>query len=172
VKRIGNMRAEVCEFCGSESGRRDELTGDVMCVECRSRSLSFDEAERYQIALAEATVARVGAYTRHQVRSIRERYRMRQDQFEKALGVGKKTVGRWERGTVPPIAAANSLLWIADHEPQAFCALARENGVNVSSVATTIAEFTSLAPNWAPLAHRGKLYAQKQPYIESSVQCQ
>lgn len=36
----------------------------------------------------------------HEIRAIRERYRLSQADFERLLGTGPKTVTRWERGTV------------------------------------------------------------------------
>ncbi|MBK8248742.1 MAG: hypothetical protein IPK85_15260 [Gemmatimonadetes bacterium] len=57
---------------------------------------------------------------------------MNQAEFEKALGVGKNVVGRWERGTVPPTGAANLGLWVALHEPEVFAKWARTRGVEVA----------------------------------------
>lgn len=126
------MRTESCPFCGTEKSASADESGNVMpCADCIGPLLSFEEAEQRQIEHASDVANKIGAYTAAEIGRIRERWKLSQEQFGKALGVGKKTFGRWERGTVPPIGAANSLLFIADKQPTAFVALARRNGVAV-----------------------------------------
>jgi len=82
----------------------------------------------------------------------------RRTEFERALGVGKKTVVRWERGTVPPSRAANGMLWLAGHYPSVFLEYARQRShsrddVNDVSVVATIVPAAS--ETTAPLVLKG-----------------
>src|SRR5437899_5433638 len=65
------------------------------------------------------------------IRQIRNKYGLSQAQLEQALGVGAKTVVRWERGSVCQSNAANNLRLIARDFPPVFAQIARRNGVEV-----------------------------------------
>ena len=54
-----------------------------------------------------------------------------QDAFERLLGVGKKTVTRWENGVIFPSAAANNLMKLLRLEPRNVAALAKWNCIKV-----------------------------------------
>jgi len=98
-----------------------------------------------------------------EIRAVRLAYELNLPDFERALGVGKNTVGRWERGTVPPIGAANIGLWIAATRPDVFKEWARLRGVHIKKRpqrAATAVMSTSQAPS-APMLKldRGKARA-------------
>lgn len=101
-----------------------------------------------------------GFLTGVEIRAVRLRYELSLPEFERALGVGKNTVGRWERGTVPPIGAANIGLWIAANRPDVFEEWARLRGVHIKKRpqrAATAAMSTSQAPSTPILTlDRGK----------------
>ncbi len=90
------------------------------CDECGegfyTREQSLANSRAYTAALRKVE----GLLTPEEIRGARVRLRMTQPQFERALGVGKKTVVRWERGTVPPSRGANVALWLAANYPTVF----------------------------------------------------
>ena len=101
-----------CDVCG-ESYRTTEQSM------ARSRAIT-DALRKYR-----------GLLTADEIQEARDQYGLSLAAFEKALGVGKNTVGRWERGVVPPTAAANFGLWVALNEPEVFEKWARLRGVKI-----------------------------------------
>ena len=85
---------------------------------------------------AAATVLREhdGLLSPDRIRAIRESYDLTQAEFEKALGLGPKTVVRWESGTVRQGATANSLLLAIEGNRQAFAKVAEANGAEVTAI--------------------------------------
>jgi len=69
--------------------------------------------------------------TPEQVRAIRRKLGLTQPDFERLLGVGTNTVVRWERGTVPQSAAADSLLRLLDEFPETARFLAERHDVQL-----------------------------------------
>lgn len=62
-------------------------------------------------ALIERTVARhLGLISGADLRALRERLRLTQDQFSDDLGCGKKSLSRWENGRGTPTTLVNKLL--------------------------------------------------------------
>src|SRR5687767_11328827 len=105
-----------CPACGSEQARlqlrkepihEPDVEGDfkyeiTICDACGEATLSFEQAESYSRAYA-ATVARArNALTPDRIYDLRMKLGRTQAEMEKAFGVGPKTWGRWERGTVAP----------------------------------------------------------------------
>ncbi len=70
-----------------------------------------------------------------EIRGIREEFELSQAAFEQLLGVGAKTVVRWEKGTVFQNKSTDSLLRIVRQFPDAARALAEQNGVELPSAA-------------------------------------
>ncbi len=68
-----------------------------------------------------------------QIRSIRMRLGLAQHRFEQLLGVGPKTVVRWEKGTVFQNGATDSLLRLIADVPGAAAYLARIHGVDLAA---------------------------------------
>jgi HTH-type transcriptional regulator / antitoxin MqsA len=65
------------------------------------------------------------------IRAIRVSLGLTQDQFEKLLGVGPKTVVRWERGTIFQSKAADNLMRLVGELPEAARSLGRRNRVRL-----------------------------------------
>ena len=66
-----------------------------------------------------------------QIRGIRQGLGLTQDAFEKLLGVGPKTVVRWEKGTVFQNRSTDSLLRVVAAHPESARFLALLNGVSL-----------------------------------------
>lgn len=136
------MQNTTCPICGSNN-TAERLTDGILlsaCGDCFFEFSSSEQIRESQCLRAEKIAAVRGLFSPAEIKAIRKSYRLKQPQFEKALGVGKKTVIRWEAGTIPPSGAANSLLWIAQNERSAFAALATKNCV--PEVATVVAKET------------------------------
>jgi putative zinc finger/helix-turn-helix YgiT family protein len=87
------------------------------CTECGeeiypSRGLEVLEAKEATIARAE-----LGLLSPEQIRDIRLRLGLTQGDLERALGVSRGTVGRWERGPVFPSVTADRLLRLLGEHP-------------------------------------------------------
>jgi putative zinc finger/helix-turn-helix YgiT family protein len=115
--------------------RNVEFTDTISkCKDCGEEFYTFEQAMAHSLALTEALREQEHFPTGPKVKEIRSRLGMSQELFEQALGVGKNTIGRWERGTVPPASAARGLLWFAEHYPTQFLEYARTRGVGASPV--------------------------------------
>lgn len=101
----------------------DELT---RCIHCGEEFYTHEQSMAHSRALATAVREAEGLFSPERIREIRMRLSLSQENFERALGVGRKTVVRWERGTVPPSRAANGLIWFAERYPSAFLEFAQE----------------------------------------------
>jgi putative zinc finger/helix-turn-helix YgiT family protein len=113
----------------------DELS---RCRECGEEFYTYEQSRAHSQALSAAVRQAEGLFAPAEIRRLRIRLSMTQEQFERALGVGRKTVVRWERGTVVPSRAANALLWIADRYPSVFAQYASERLVREGETRTEI----------------------------------
>ncbi len=68
-----------------------------------------------------------------EIKSIRDRLSISQADFERLLGVGEKTVVRWERGTVFQNAATDNLMRVVSAFPQVAHFLAERHGVTIEA---------------------------------------
>jgi HTH-type transcriptional regulator/antitoxin MqsA len=84
---------------------------------------------------SEAIRKREGLLTPVEIRTIRIRLGLSQHGFEQLLGVGPKTVVRWEKGTVFQNRATDSLLRVVAEFPEVARFLARLHGVPGSELA-------------------------------------
>ncbi|MEC8428214.1 MAG: NadS family protein [Pseudomonadota bacterium] len=74
--------------------------------------------EMDKIVKGEKKESRRFEYPDPEVKAIRERLRVSQDQFALILGVSKRTVENWEQGRRHPTGAARSLLRIVEADPE------------------------------------------------------
>ncbi len=144
------MQKETCKRC--RKGTVSPVTVDAVhthdgetvsfketfmrCDNCEREYFTEEQSDARQMAVTNAIRTRRGLLTTGEIEYARNQYGLNQADFEKALGVGKNVVGRWERGTVPPTGAANFGLWVALHEPEVFARWAKTRGVEVSLPAT------------------------------------
>lgn len=122
----------VCDSCGAEALRvqsqmAEYVEGDIrvsypeemmVCDECHDSYFTRDQMECRSKAITSAIRESQGLFTPERITRARVGLGMKPAQFERALGLGKKTVSRWERGTVPPSRAANFALWVAERYPR------------------------------------------------------
>ncbi|MDP3940572.1 MAG: type II toxin-antitoxin system MqsA family antitoxin [Deltaproteobacteria bacterium] len=104
----------------------DELT---TCSTCGEAFYTPEQSLASSRARAAVLRTHAGLLSPLEIREIRAAYGLSQAQLEKALGLGAKTVVRWERGSVCQSKAVDNLLLIARDFPGVFEAVARRNGV-------------------------------------------
>lgn len=124
----------VCPACGDGAAqviqRHEKLTEpDVegefryditRCELCGEEILTFDQAEAHARAYAAAVARARNAMTPDRIHELRQSLGWTQPQMEDAFGVGPKTWGRWERGTVAPTGPATRLMWLAENDRSEF----------------------------------------------------
>ncbi len=109
-----------------------------------------DRCNEIRIDLWQIDAARAAAATRlnevegllqpSEIKSLRESLGLSQADFEKALGLGAKTVVRWETGKVMPSRATALLLLLIRRDPSAFDFLSRLPESSGNSGATAHAD--------------------------------
>ena len=139
------LRRVDCPLCGERArtargphdivvGKRkvtvhDEYLRCDACDEGFYRPGQFDQLQRRvaaQIRIDERLLAPAA------IKAIRLRLGLSQREFERLLGVGEKTVIRWEKGTVFQSATADALMRLLETVPGAADALAMRRGVALS----------------------------------------
>lgn len=132
-----------CYLCGSEMEPRKEdrqirvgnrrVTVEhefLRCGDCGEDVLLPDQMERVQKKASAAIREKEGLLQPHEIRGTRRSFGLTQEKFEQLLGVGKKTVVRWERGTVFQSKAADSLIRLIRADPENARRLAEINGLD------------------------------------------
>jgi HTH-type transcriptional regulator/antitoxin MqsA len=109
------MRGESVEVPGIRHG---------MCHACGEVYLGIDEAEELQQAAVSQLRECRGLLRPQEIRELREMLGVSQAGLEHLLGVGAKTVVRWEKGTVFQSATADRLMRLLMAMPQLAAVLA------------------------------------------------
>ncbi len=135
------------KFARSERGKSVAYWQEFhRCRGCQEEFLTPAQSDASSRGHASALRKAERLVTPDEIVEARNRLGMTQDDFEIALGVGRKTVVRWERGTVVPSRAANGLLWFAVHYPSVFKKYARANApesVRATAEAQLVASISS-----------------------------
>jgi HTH-type transcriptional regulator/antitoxin MqsA len=101
------------------------------CRACRGTFYAPGELDATLLQASEAIRREEGLLFPENIRKIRERLGLTQSAFEKLLGVGPKTVVRWEKGTVFQNRSTDSLLRLVDALPECGLLLARLHEVSL-----------------------------------------
>jgi putative zinc finger/helix-turn-helix YgiT family protein len=132
--RTGKVSPVVLDAVYTREGTSVSFKEEFMrCDTCDREFFTTEQSMARSRAITDALRKHQGFMTGAEIRRVRDGYGLSLPDFEKALGVGKNTVGRWERGTVPPTGAANLGLWVAATAPDVFEKWARLRGVNIES---------------------------------------
>lgn len=113
---------------------RASATVELAFDRCGSCGEEYIEPEVYASAQAEAATTvrnQLGLLQPEEIRAIRERARVTQEELEQLLGTGPKAVGRWERGTVLQSGMADKLLRVFQQCPGVLHQLLREEAGEV-----------------------------------------
>lgn len=147
--------SEICDVCDSEATlvreERDVKVGQrAVCVLDEFYRCGDCGEEIYLPGMMDATLRRAsdrireedGLLQPEQIRAFRTSLGLSQADFEALLGVGQKTVVRWERGTVFQGQAVDSLIRLLQSVPAALTEQARRQGVRLRPSRQTIGERT------------------------------
>ena len=104
-----SVRGETLSVAGIEHGA---------CTACDEVYLSLDSAERLQKEAIRQSKAARGLLAPDEIRNLRHSLSLSQAAFERMLGVGAKTVVRWEKGTVFQSATADRLMRLVRAMPE------------------------------------------------------
>lgn len=101
------------------------------CAACAEEYLTPDQMDEVQRRASARIREEEGLLLPEEIRALRERLALTQREFEKLLGVGQKTVARWERGTVFQNPSTDALLRVLQSIPDAVEFLAQRHGVKL-----------------------------------------
>ena len=123
-------------------GTRLTRVGDQYsyCVECEEAYYGPGQMDATLRRASEAIRREEGLLTSGQIRGIRQTLGLTQDAFEKLLGVGPKTVVRWEKGTVFQNRSTDSLLRVVGALPESVQFLAHLHGVDIPGRSRAVAQ--------------------------------
>ncbi|HEX2203438.1 MAG TPA: type II toxin-antitoxin system MqsA family antitoxin [Longimicrobium sp.] len=101
----------------------------LRCGACGETYFAPGQMREAQRAAADVVRGEEGLLTPSEILEIRKRYGLSQTDLERLLGTGPKTVTRWERGSVPQNATADTLLRVLRDWPEVVRRLAGERGM-------------------------------------------
>lgn len=113
---------------GTTVSVREEL---YRCTECGEEEYSFEQAEAAERRAGESYREQNGFLQADEISGMRRRWGVTQAQLESALGVGRKTVARWEAGRVLQSRALDNLLRAVDRYPAVLGFLAERQGAEL-----------------------------------------
>lgn len=99
------------------------------CVTCGEEFFLPEQMDRSQRLAVDKIREQDGLLTPEEIKRIRRKYAVTQTELETVLGIGPKTVVRWERGTVCQGRAVDTLLRTLDRFEFAFWYWAEQRGV-------------------------------------------
>ena len=103
----------------------------LRCTQCEQEFYLPGQMDGSQLRASAKMREEEGLLQPHEVRAIRQGLGLSQSDFERLLGVGPKTVVRWEKGTVFQNRATDALLRVVREVPGAARLLGERNGVEL-----------------------------------------
>lgn len=137
------MKREPCPVCNKGTaqevrgprrvtvqGRGYVVPGDrfMRCLVCGEEYYTGAQARASSLRLNEIRRKAEGLLAPDKIRAIRRRLGVSQAALEKILGLGPKTVVRWERGSVLPSKSADDVLRLLEKDASNLRYLARVRG--------------------------------------------
>lgn len=122
---------------GTTVSVREEL---FRCRECGEEEYSLEQAVAAERRAGEIYREQNGFLQPDEIAALRRRWGVTQAQLESALGVGRKTVARWEAGRVLQSRALDNLLRAIDQHPPVLGFLAQRQGAELHPSSTWLNE--------------------------------
>lgn len=116
---------------GTEVPVHEEL---YRCGVCGEEEYTFEQMQAVERHASRVYREQEGYLQPEEIRALRERWALTQAQLEEALGLGRKTVARWEAGRVLQQRSLDNLLRTIDRFPQVLTFLAARQSVEVPAV--------------------------------------
>jgi putative zinc finger/helix-turn-helix YgiT family protein len=101
------------------------------CDGCGAERISLEQLDAARERAAEKLREQEGIMSPGEIRALREAFELSQAELEHALGLGPKTVVRWESGKVMPNQATSQLLLLIQRDPSALVFLAERRGISL-----------------------------------------
>jgi putative zinc finger/helix-turn-helix YgiT family protein len=101
------------------------------CTVCGEEEYSYEQAVAAARRAGELYREQNGFLQPDEIAALRRRWGVTQAQLEAALGVGRKTVARWEAGRVLQTRAMDNLLRAIDRFPAVLAFLAERQGARI-----------------------------------------
>lgn len=108
---------------------------ELRCNRCGETRVSLDSAERAEERVGALVRDRLGLLHPGEIRELRDGLGLTQADLESQLGLGSKTVVRWESGRVIQNKATDNLLRLIQRDPTALAFLSGLQGVEREGVA-------------------------------------
>jgi putative zinc finger/helix-turn-helix YgiT family protein len=132
MKRV--LSADACPSCGTimkeakgilslpVNGEDIKVSGltHLKCPKCDEVVLRLDETRKLREGALDVYRRRYGLLSSDEIRSIRERLNLTQDDLATLLRLGKSTISRWESGRIIQTAALDILLRIIIEVPESL----------------------------------------------------
>lgn len=113
-------------------GRQAQVEASVRrCPECGEVFWRPADAEAAHRAASDQIRRREGLLLTGEIQQLRKNLGLTQKEFEQLLGVGPKTVARWEAGVVFQSRAADGLMRLLRADPANAALLANWHGVDL-----------------------------------------
>jgi HTH-type transcriptional regulator/antitoxin MqsA len=131
-------------------GNPVEVSGVVhgKCAGCGEVFLGVDEMEQLQKVAATKVRASQGLLQPNEIKALRASLGLSQVALENLLGVGAKTVVRWEKGTVFQSATADRLMGLLREMPELKAVLASEEFCGATRVSSLRAHAKHYEQPW------------------------
>ncbi|MBI1746445.1 MAG: DUF4065 domain-containing protein [Acidobacteria bacterium] len=93
------LKQKKANVTGEYAGEHYTITMDALaCKSCGYYTIHAAKLDDYRSRLADAYRAKHGLLTSQEIRGLRQRLKMSQDEFSRYLGIGIASVKRWELG--------------------------------------------------------------------------
>lgn len=132
------------------------------CDRCEEVRVSLESEEKAEVEAANAVRAELGLLAPEEIRELRKELEYTQEQFEAALGLGTKTVVRWESGSVMQSKAADNLLRAVRRDRTLIGFLSGEEAGQPQIPAW------SQWPKWEDLPRKLRVYLRNRSRAESA----
>ena len=141
------MPSQQCALCGGRSvpvseerkvhvGKRSAVVVDefVRCQDCGEELYEPGQMDAVMARASTAIRNGLGLLHPEEIKGIRDNLKLSQADFERLLGVGPKTVVRWEKGTVFQNQATDGLLRVLRSVPGVAEFLSERAGIELTLV--------------------------------------
>ncbi|MBB3937349.1 type II TA system antitoxin MqsA family protein [Aureimonas phyllosphaerae] len=168
-----NVTEEVSEVTANVRGRTVVLPADrhMRCGACGSISHPGKMADQHLEAIGERIREEDGLLSVADLKEIRTRYGLQQEEMEALIGTGPKTWVRWERGRVVPSPQSDKVIRRIAEDPRYLLQLMEEKGVSNETALGVIEEACEREVRTHSDAFRASPAPERQPVevIVSSV---
>lgn len=151
------MTSEFCPICESAMefvreerpvsiGKRSATVPDefLRCTQCGEELYLPGQMEATQVRASRSIRQAEGLLQPEEIKGIRDDLGLSQSAFEQLIGVGPKTVVRWERGTVFQNSSTDVLLRVLRRFPEVARFLAARHAVELPRSARGLTELFSV----------------------------